>query len=131
MHRSIAAGRGPASDGRPLSATASVPNLERVRAAVARPVASINGSLGAYLVKVSRDDGATWGVVGVYGHRSENSPMDTKNTYDFLVDQGYGKPVTRPSAVQRLRDRHDTGNRGRVGPADGPDGIVWREQPRI
>jgi len=57
--------------------------------------------------------------------------MDTKTLTNFLVDQGYGKARDAPSAVQRLRDRHDTGNRGRVGPADGPDGIVWREQPRI
>ena len=48
----------------------------------------------AYLVKVSRDDGATWEVLEYMGI-AQMLPDGAKNTYDFVVSQGYGKPVTR------------------------------------
>jgi hypothetical protein len=48
----------------------------------------------AYLVKVSRDDGATWESLEYMGI-AQKLPDGYKNTYDFLVDGGYGKPATR------------------------------------
>jgi len=48
----------------------------------------------AYLVKVSRDDGATWDVLEYMGI-AQMLPDGAKNTYDFAVSQGYGKPATR------------------------------------
>jgi hypothetical protein len=48
----------------------------------------------AYRVKVSRDDGATWEVLEYMGI-AQMLPDGAKNTYDFVVSQGYGKPVTR------------------------------------
>lgn len=48
----------------------------------------------AHLVKVSRDDGATWENLEFMGI-AQKLPDGYKNTYDFLVDAGYGKPVTR------------------------------------
>ncbi len=48
----------------------------------------------AYRVKVSRDDGATWEVLEFMGI-AQKLPDGYKNTYDSLVDQGYGKPATR------------------------------------
>jgi hypothetical protein len=48
----------------------------------------------AYLVKVSRDDGATWELLEYMGI-AQKLPDGYKNTYDSLVDQGYGKPATR------------------------------------
>jgi hypothetical protein len=48
----------------------------------------------AYLVKVSRDDGATWEVLEYMGI-AQMLPDGAKNTYDFVVSQGYGKPATR------------------------------------
>jgi hypothetical protein len=48
----------------------------------------------AYLVKVSRDDGGTWENLEFMGI-AQKLPGGYKNTYDFLVDAGYGKPATR------------------------------------
>jgi hypothetical protein len=48
----------------------------------------------AYLVKVSRDDGATWEPLEYMGI-GQKLPDGWKNTYDALVDAGYGKPPTR------------------------------------
>ncbi|MCL4851668.1 MAG: hypothetical protein KJZ78_09835 [Bryobacteraceae bacterium] len=49
----------------------------------------------AYLVKVSRDEGATWEPLEYMGI-AQALPTAYKNTYDFLVDnEGYGKPDTR------------------------------------
>lgn len=49
----------------------------------------------AYLVKVSRDDGATWEPLEYMGI-AQSSPTAFRNTYDFLVEsEGYGKPETR------------------------------------
>lgn len=48
----------------------------------------------AFLVKVSRDDGATWEDLEYIGI-PQLLPDGAKNTYDFLVSQGYGKPATR------------------------------------
>jgi hypothetical protein len=48
----------------------------------------------AYLVKVSRDDGATWENLEFMGI-AQMLPEGAKNTYDFLVGAGYGKPPTR------------------------------------
>jgi len=48
----------------------------------------------AYLVKVSRDDSATWEPLEYMGI-AQKLPGGYKNTYDFLVDGGYGKPATR------------------------------------
>ena len=48
----------------------------------------------AYLVKVSRDDGATWELLEYMGI-AQKLPDGYKNTYDWLVDGGYGKPATR------------------------------------
>jgi hypothetical protein len=49
----------------------------------------------AYLVKVSRDNGATWEPLEYMGiAQSAGTPL--RNTYDFLVEtEGYGKPATR------------------------------------
>jgi hypothetical protein len=48
----------------------------------------------AYIVKVSRDDGATWENLEFMGI-AQKLPDGYKNTYDFLVEEGYGKPATR------------------------------------
>jgi hypothetical protein len=48
----------------------------------------------AFLVKISRDDGATWQPIEYMGI-AQKLPGGYKNTYDFLVDEGYGKPPTR------------------------------------
>ncbi len=48
----------------------------------------------AYLVKVSRDDGATWESLEYMGI-AQKFPDGWKNTYDSIVDDGYGKPATR------------------------------------
>ena len=48
----------------------------------------------AYLVKVSRDDGATWESLEYMGI-AQMLPDGAKNTYDFLLAEGYGKPATR------------------------------------
>ena len=48
----------------------------------------------AYVVKYSTDGGTTWNVLEKMGI-AQMLPDGAKNTYDFLVDQGYGKPETR------------------------------------
>jgi hypothetical protein len=49
----------------------------------------------AYLVKISRDDGATWEPLEYMGI-AQSIPTPYRNTYDFLVEnEGYGKPETR------------------------------------
>ncbi|MBL8227259.1 MAG: hypothetical protein JNL98_02225 [Bryobacterales bacterium] len=49
----------------------------------------------AYLVKFSRDDGATWQPLEYMGI-AQALPTAYKNTYDFLVNNdGYGTPETR------------------------------------
>jgi hypothetical protein len=48
----------------------------------------------AFLVKYSQDDGATWQSVEYMGI-AQVPPNGAKNTYDFLLDEGYGKPATR------------------------------------
>ncbi len=48
----------------------------------------------AFLVKISRDDGATWQPLEYMGI-AQKLPDGYKNTYDFLLDEGYGKPPTR------------------------------------
>jgi hypothetical protein len=48
----------------------------------------------AYMVKVSRDDGATWEPLEYMGI-GQKLPDGRKNTYDRLVQAGYGKPATR------------------------------------
>ena len=48
----------------------------------------------AYRVKVSRDDGATWELLEYMGI-AQKLPDGYKNTYDWLVEDGYGKPATR------------------------------------
>jgi hypothetical protein len=49
----------------------------------------------AYLVKISRDGGATWEPLEYMGI-AQSVPTAYKNTYDFLVNnEGYGLPATR------------------------------------
>jgi hypothetical protein len=49
----------------------------------------------AFVVKYSRDDGATWQPLEYMGI-AQKGPDGFKNTYDFMVEnQGYGKPATR------------------------------------
>jgi len=48
----------------------------------------------AFLVKYSRDDGVTWLPLEYMGI-AQMLPEGAKNTYDFLVQDGYGKPQTR------------------------------------
>jgi hypothetical protein len=48
----------------------------------------------AFLVKYSKDDGATWQPIEYMGI-AQMLPDGAKNTYDFLLDEGYGKPQTR------------------------------------
>ena len=48
----------------------------------------------AFLVKYSRDDGATWQPLEYMGI-AQKIPDGFKNTYDFVVEDGYGKPQTR------------------------------------
>jgi hypothetical protein len=48
----------------------------------------------AYLVKISRDGGATWEQLEYMGI-AQSVPTADKNTYDFLVSQDYGLPATR------------------------------------
>ncbi len=51
-------------------------------------------SQSAYVVKYSTDGGATWNVLEKMGN-AESLGTPFKNTWDFLVSQGYGKPETR------------------------------------
>ncbi len=48
----------------------------------------------AFLVKYSKDDGATWQPLEYMGI-AQMIPDGAKNTYDFLLEEGYGKPPTR------------------------------------
>jgi hypothetical protein len=49
----------------------------------------------AFLVKISRDDGATWEPLEYMGI-AQSLPDAYKNTYDFLVNnEGYGLPASR------------------------------------
>ena len=48
----------------------------------------------AFLVKYSRDDGVTWLPLEYMGI-AQMLPDGAKNTYDFLVQDGHGKPQTR------------------------------------
>jgi len=48
----------------------------------------------AYLVKISRDGGATWEPLEYMGI-AQSIPTPFKTTYDFLLTQGYGRPETR------------------------------------
>ncbi len=48
----------------------------------------------AYLVKISRDGGATWEPLEYMGI-AQSLPTPSKTTYDFLVERGYGRPETR------------------------------------
>ena len=48
----------------------------------------------AFLVKYSRDDGATWQPLEYMGI-AQKLPDGYKNTYDFVVEDGEGKPQTR------------------------------------
>ena len=48
----------------------------------------------AYVVKYSTDGGATWNMLEKMGI-AQNLGTPFKNTYDFLVGEGYGKPETR------------------------------------
>jgi len=48
----------------------------------------------AYVVKYSADGGSTWNILEKMGI-AQMLPDGAKNTYDFLVGQGYGKPETR------------------------------------
>jgi hypothetical protein len=48
----------------------------------------------AYVVKISRDGGATWEVLEKMGI-AQKLPGGYKTTYDYLVDAGYGPPETR------------------------------------
>ena len=48
----------------------------------------------AYLVKISRDGGATWEPLEYMGI-AQSLPTPSKTTYDFLVKRGYGRPETR------------------------------------
>jgi hypothetical protein len=52
------------------------------------------GGQSAFLVKYSKDDGATWQPLEYMGI-AQMLPDGAKNTYDLLVDSGYGKPATR------------------------------------
>jgi len=54
---------------------------------------TIDGCTG-FLVKISRDGGATWEQLEVIGI-GQAAPTAYKTTYDFLVSQGYGLPATR------------------------------------
>ena len=45
-------------------------------------------------MKSSTDGGATWNVLEKMGI-AQSIPTPFKNTWDFLVSQGYGKPETR------------------------------------
>ena len=47
----------------------------------------------AYLVKISRDGGATWEPLEYMGI-AQSIPTPFKTTYDFLLTQGYGRPET-------------------------------------
>ena len=45
-------------------------------------------------MKYSTDGGTTWNVLEKMGI-AQSLPTPFKNTWDFLVSQGYGKPETR------------------------------------
>ncbi len=48
----------------------------------------------AYLVKISRDGGTTWQDLEYMGI-AQALPTPFKTTYDYLLEQGYGRPETR------------------------------------
>ena len=68
------------------------------RAALLPPLFGQQGTTdgqSAYLVKISRDGGATWEPLEYMGI-AQSLPTAYKNTYDFLVNNdGYGLPATR------------------------------------
>jgi hypothetical protein len=70
-----------------------VQNAASIRCVYAYLQQGTSDGQSAYVVKYSTDGGATWSVLEKMGIAHLGTPF--KNTWDFLVSQGYGKPETR------------------------------------
>ena len=71
-----------------------VQNAASIRCVYAYLQQGTSDGQSAYVVKYSTDGGTTWNVLEKMGiAQSIGTPF--KNTWDFLVSQGYGKPETR------------------------------------
>ena len=71
-----------------------VQNAASIRCVYAYLQQGTSDGQSAYVVKYSTDGGATWNVLEKMGI-AQNLGTPFKNTWDFLVAQGYGKPETR------------------------------------
>jgi hypothetical protein len=71
-----------------------VQNAASIRCVYAYLQQGTSDGQSAYVVKYSTDGGATWNVLEKMGI-AQNIGTPFKNTWDFLVAQGYGKPETR------------------------------------
>ena len=71
-----------------------VQNAASIRCVYAYLQQGTSDGQSAYVVKYSTDGGATWNVLEKMGI-AQSLPTAFKNTWDFLVGQGYGKPETR------------------------------------
>jgi len=71
-----------------------VQNAASIRCVYAYLQQGTSDGQSAYVVKYSTDGGATWNVLEKMGI-AQSIPTAFKNTWDFLVGQGYGKPETR------------------------------------
>jgi hypothetical protein len=71
-----------------------VQNAASIRCVYAYLQQGTSDGQSAYVVKYSTDGGTTWNVLEKMGI-AQNIGTPFKNTWDFLVAQGYGKPETR------------------------------------
>jgi hypothetical protein len=71
-----------------------VQNAASIRCVYAYLQQGTSDGQSAFVVKYSTDGGATWSVLEKMGI-AQNLGTPFKNTWDFLVSQGYGKPETR------------------------------------
>ena len=71
-----------------------VQNAASIRCVYAYLQQGTSDGQSAYVVKYSADGGTTWNVLEKMGI-AQNIGTPFKNTWDFLVAQGYGKPETR------------------------------------
>jgi hypothetical protein len=74
-------------------------------------------------VKYSTDGGATWNVLEKMGI-AQNLGAPFKNTWDFLVSQGYGKPETRRLPYDDYGLIHHSGDYRQWSGASGGDGFL-------
>jgi hypothetical protein len=87
--------QGPLSAQENVAIPMKVHDAASIRSVFAYVQQGTSDGQSAYLVKFSRDDGATWQPLEYMGI-AQALPTAYKNTYDFLVNnEGYGTPETR------------------------------------